>query len=213
MTINEANNDIAVEDIPPRPMTAQEFYADSYDLLDDNTDPRPSSSRPPTGHLQAGTGLLRACTPSRTIHPSPVAVNGSKARPGTGMDRPSTADLPLLRPSTSDTTVSFRGNQKIFSPKNAQQAAAVPLKNTTVTSRPSTGQSSRGKALNNRSATPSGSRFDNTKGAVGGLGVSTRPQSRDSKLSSTNNMKKTMFTDTVDSFFESGFSFYLRCII
>ena len=229
LTINEAE---PMNPDPPRPMTAEEFYDDSLDLLqpeptlnssfsDADYFSRPGTgTRPPTGYLQSGAAQLRAATPSG-IPPSPLTSHrgntpsqrlgtganrpaSSNGRPGSAFqnaERPSTAELPLLRPGTADRASGNQSRQALFSSasRTINTTKSFPA-NGGPARRPSTANS----AGNRPSTTSSASRYDITKsGGIGGLAVVSRPQSRDGRAKGPTS-KQTMYSDTAAKFFESG---------
>ena len=189
-----------------------------------------------SGQLRAGTPGARDRIPPRSpllsrggssngIRPGTCGMGVDNNNSGTynrnNMDnggRPSTANdasLPLLRQTTAD---SQAGGGMLFSPassntlnqhKQQQQGEKKGSRSsrTQIQSRPSTssGGNNNNRPLNSAS---SSSRYDNTRGSIGGLGIVARPPTREGVKKplplSTDSMKQTMYSDTSSNILDAG---------
>lgn len=200
MTINEPDREEG-----QRPMTAQEFYDTSLDLLSegngDGSDEilRPGTAqRPPTGFLRAGTGLMRTATPG-AIPPSPL--NRTLGTPRSAANRPSTAELPLLRPYTAEKSLNQSQSLGFSAPSSNPQPSLASSASLGRVAPPKSNFRPSTTGCGRPVSTPSASRYE-VGGGLGGLSVVARPQSN--VPLSKGKGKQTMYQDTEAKFLDSG---------
>lgn len=165
--------------------------------------------RPSTSYLQCGLG---GTIPPSPLHREPT-ISRRPVRTPEGTLRPATADLPLLRPMTTDkSSINQLRETKILS---GSSEADPPHRSHSQQhlQRPATSSTKRTPPLS--LSTPTGSsRFDKASqvGDISGLAVNARPQSMGRKVPSNSFQKlaRTTYADTSEQFLDSGLKYIVH---